>query len=76
MTRIHITIGGKRRPKPQVGDRKMIGGVEHVRVLQRVQIGPDKGAYVVNRGRPCFEWVPVVEKSEYPCGYMQQRGAA
>jgi hypothetical protein len=78
MTRIHITTGSKpRRPKPRVGDRKLIRGVEHVRVFERVTIGPHRGAYVVDsRGRPRFEWVPVEKPNEYPCGYMQQRGAA
>ena len=60
--RIHITVGGKSRPKPRVGDRKVIRGVEHVRQFQRVQSGPYRGAYIVNNGRPCYEWVPVESK--------------
>ncbi|MEN7531926.1 hypothetical protein [Cupriavidus sp. DL-D2] len=60
--RIHITVGGERRPKPQVGDRKMIRGVEHVRIFERVKTGPYKGSYVVgSSGRNLFEWVPLAQ---------------
>ena len=55
------------RPKPRVGDRKVIGGVEHVRVLQRVKSGPHEGAYVINHGRPCYEWEPVEGKENGHC---------
>jgi len=53
--RIHISTAPA-RPKPKVGDRRMLRGVEHVRVFARSQ-----GAYVVSNGRPCFDWVPLSE---------------
>jgi hypothetical protein len=86
--RITITTGPS-RPKPKEGDRKVIRGVEHIRVFRRSQ-----GCYVVSGGRHCYDWVPVSEAkahgarhcwtseekakydNEYPAGYMQGRGAA
>lgn len=62
--RIHISYSPS-RPKPAVGDRKMIRGVEHVRVLELVKDGPYKGAHVVKGNRPCYEWVPLDEAPEY-----------
>lgn len=62
--RIQITRGPS-RPRPAVGDRKMIGGVEHVRDWERVKSGPHKGAYVVRGSRSCFEWVPLNEAPEH-----------
>lgn len=53
------------RPKPKVGDRRMLRGVEHVRLLEVVKSGPHKGAHVVSNGRPCFEWVPLDEAPTY-----------
>lgn len=61
--RIHITR--VHRPKHAVGDRKMIRGVEHVRVLERVKDGPYKGAYVVSGNRSCYEWMPLGEAPKY-----------
>jgi hypothetical protein len=65
--RITITTGPARR-KPQVGDRKLIGGVVHVRKLKHCRdaygrvIGVDK-----TNGRYHYEWVPVVTKGQEQC---------
>lgn len=62
--RITITTA-PRRPKPQVGDRKLIGGVVHVRKFKRVRdfhgniIGWD-----CTGGKPRYEWVPAVTKEK------------
>lgn len=61
--RIHIVAPS--RPKPKLGDRKMIRGVEHVRVLERVKEGPYKGAGVCRGNRSCYEWVPLSEAPAY-----------
>lgn len=53
------------RPRPAVGDRKMIRGEEHVRVLDVVKSGPYKGALRVSNGRSCFEWVPLSEAPKH-----------
>ncbi|WP_101684927.1 hypothetical protein [Cupriavidus pauculus] len=64
--RIHITIGSARRPKPRVGDRKLIRGVEHIRVFKYAtdthgrRIGFD-----CTGGRQLYEWVPVSEARSY-----------
>lgn len=62
--RIHISRTPS-RPKPALGDRKMIRGVEHVRVLERVKEGPFKGAHVVRGNRTGYEWVPLDEAPAY-----------
>lgn len=47
------------RKKPQAGDIRIIGGVEHIRQQRRVPEGiPHAGAYMVSGGRPVWEWVP------------------
>ena len=46
------------RKKPKAGDTKMIGGVLHVRRRARIEFGPHRGAYIVNNGRPVWEWTP------------------
>ncbi len=48
-----------RRPKPQVGDTKLIKGVPHVRQLRYVR-DPMSGkrTQLVRNGRTLFEWVP------------------
>ncbi|MFM0432299.1 hypothetical protein PQQ75_25035 [Paraburkholderia aspalathi] len=86
--RITITSGPS-RPKLKQGDRKIIRGIEHIRVFRMSQ-----GCVVVSSGRYCYDWVPVSEAkaygaaycwtdeekakydNEYPLGYMQGRGAA
>lgn len=45
------------RKKPKAGDTKMIRGVLHVRKQARMVDGPYRGAYLVNNGRPVWEWV-------------------
>ena len=52
------------RKPPQEGDRRMIDGVMHVRRQVRVREGGVL-CYLVNRGRPVFEWVPEDEKNVY-----------
>lgn len=52
------------RKPPQEGDRRMIGGVMHVRRQVRVRhLG--ELCYLVNRGRPVFEWVPEDKRHVY-----------
>lgn len=53
------------RPRPQVGDRRMLRGREHVRMLARAKIGPEAYAYITRNGRPCFNWVPLEEAPDY-----------
>lgn len=49
---------GPARKKPQAGDLRIIGGVEHIRQQARVREGlPGAGAYLVSNGRPVWEWV-------------------
>jgi hypothetical protein len=62
--RITITTTPARR-KPQVGDRKLIGGVVHVRKLKMCRdsrgniIGVDKTG-----GRYHYEWAPAVTQEK------------
>jgi hypothetical protein len=62
--RITITTAPARR-KPQVGDRKLINGVVHVRKLKHCRdaygrvIGVDKTG-----GRYHYEWAPVVTQEK------------
>lgn len=61
--RIHIHFSTTApRPKPKVGDRRMLRGVEYVRVLAR---DSRTGAYIVSGGRDCFEWMPLDEAPSY-----------
>ena len=57
---ITITFGPAkpRKPRPRIGDRKMIRGVLHER---RQDIAEHFGTrcYVVSNGRPVCSWVPV-----------------
>ncbi len=55
--RIHLTA---RRPRPQVGDTKLIKGVPHVRQI-RYCLDPmtRKLTQVVRNGRTLFDWVPI-----------------
>ena len=64
--RIHIHFSTTPpRAKSKVGDRRMLRGVEHVRVFDVVKEGPYRGMQVVSNGRPCFEWVPLDEAPTY-----------
>jgi len=51
--RITISYPPKRKP-PKAGDKKVIKGVPCVRRQCRTK----DGAYLVNNGRPVYEWVP------------------
>ena len=66
VTSISMTAGPTRK-KPRAGDRKIIKGVEHIRIPATVKTGPYRGSHIVSNGRACFEWVPAKE---------QQGGAA
>lgn len=58
--RIHISYGPARK-KPKQGDRRVTKKHgEQVRVFQRSQ-----GCYVVNNGRPCYEWVAIAEAAHH-----------
>lgn len=47
-------ICGPARRKPKAGDRKVIKGIEHVRVFRRASCG----ALVVSGSRQLYDWVP------------------
>lgn len=65
VTRITVRCGPAPKPRPKAGDKKIINGVEHVRVFRRVPENmPHAGAYVCSNGRPCFDWVPVAAKEK------------
>lgn len=53
------------RRKPQVGDRKLIGGVVHVRKFKMVR---DFRGNIIARdctgGKPRYEWVPAITKEK------------
>jgi len=55
-----------RRPKPKVGDRRTIGGVEHIRVfkLARDMRGRVIG-YDCTGGRQRYEWVSLSEARKH-----------
>lgn len=56
--RIHITSGPARKKyNPKEGDRRIIGGVEHVRV-HRLAYG---GLRQVSSGRYLYDWIPASE---------------
>lgn len=57
MTRVRF-IYGPARPKPRVGDTRMIRGVEHVRVLRPATFQGRVIGHQVSGGRPLFDWVP------------------
>lgn len=60
-TRIRL-ITSKPRPRPKVGDVKIVKGVRYVRVL-RPALGPYGRVigYQVSNGRPLFDWVRAPE---------------
>ena len=61
---IHITRSPA-KPKPKVGDRKMIGKVLHVRQMTRVRDSQGNIiGYDCTGGRQRHEWVPVVTKGK------------
>ena len=57
VTRIRL-ITSKPRPRPKVGDVKIVKGVRYVRVL-RPALGPHGRVigHQVSNGRPLFYWV-------------------
>lgn len=59
--RIRI-ITSKPRPRPRVGDVKIVKGVRYVRILRRA-LGPYGRVigYQVRNGRPLFDWVRAPE---------------
>jgi hypothetical protein len=67
--KITIIYGPSRR-KPKVGDRKIIRGVEHIRVFSYVtnwrgdRIGLD-----CTGGKQRYEWVPVSEARAHGAGH-------
>lgn len=63
MTTIHISRAPTRE-KPQLGDRKEIKGVEHIRCFSITNIGTSLNpiyALDCTGGRQRYEWVPVDE---------------
>lgn len=55
VTKVSLVFGrGKTRPTPHVGDRRVIAGLEHIRVFRRSQ-----GCLVVSSGRYLYDWVPL-----------------
>lgn len=62
--KIHITRSPA-KPKPKNGDRKLIGGVLHVRQMKRVHDSQGNIiGYDCTGGRQRHEWVPVVTKGK------------
>lgn len=61
VTRMRL-ITSKPRPRPMVGDVKIVKGVRYVRVLRRA-LGPFGRVigYQVRNGRPLFDWVRAPE---------------
>ena len=63
-------ISGSRKPKPREGDRKIIRGVEHIRVFKYVtnmrgeRIGLD-----CTGGKQRYEWVPISDARVYGAGH-------
>ncbi len=56
--RIHITTT-PRRAKPAAGDERLMKGAIHIRQQRRASCG----AFIVNNGRPVWEWV--IKGGEY-----------
>lgn len=56
-----IRYGAVPKPRPRIGDRKVIRGVVHVRTqdVARDPAGRVIGSLVDGRGRPMCSWVPV-----------------
>lgn len=61
VTRLRVSTS-KPRPRPKVGDVKIVKGVRYVRVLRRA-LGPFGRVmgYQVRNGRPLFDWVRAPE---------------
>lgn len=56
--RIHISSGPRRKKyNPQPGDRRVIRGVEHVRVHRLAY----NGLRQVSNGRYLYDWIPADE---------------
>ncbi len=60
-----ITIRFSKKPKrkpynPKAGDKKVVKGVEYVRVRRMYQ-----GCYCVSNGRPLYDWVRVDEAEQH-----------
>lgn len=60
-----IRFYGRPRHAPASGDRRMLRGVEHIRVPRRVTDGPNRGAYVVSGSRQLYDWVPLDQAPEH-----------
>jgi hypothetical protein len=56
---LHYARGAIRKP-PRVGDRRLIRGVEHIRVFRR-----RGGCVVVSNGRHLYDWVPLGEACDH-----------
>lgn len=64
------------RRQPKVGDRRTTKKHgDQVRVLDILQCGPDAGALVARRGRPCFVWVSPGEAARRHPRLFPQPGA-
>lgn len=53
-------LRGPKRPKPRIGDRRVIRGVEHVRVFRMARDGRGRViGYDCTGGRQRYDWQPV-----------------
>lgn len=74
--RIHISSGPVRR-KPRTGDLRTTKkhGLQ-VRIPERVQHGPDRGAYIKRSGRLSYVWVSPAQAREQGYGHLVPSGVA
>jgi len=81
--KIHISYVSA-RPKPRVGDRRTIQGVEQIRVFRRVRDTHGRIiGYDCTGGRQRYDWVPLSEAEEHhvahhltPAERARQKGLA
>ena len=67
--KITITMG-RSRPKPRVGDRKVIRGVEHIRVFRyATNSRGERIGFDCTGGKQRYDWVPVSEARAYGAGH-------
>jgi hypothetical protein len=66
MMRIHVTYGAPTRKEPKVGDRRIIRGLEHIRVFRRAH--DSRGnviGYDCTGGRQNYDWVPLADAAKH-----------
>ena len=67
--KITITMG-RSKPKPRVGDRRVIRGVEHIRVFRYVTNScGERIGFDCTGGRQRYDWVPLSDARAYGAGH-------